>query len=668
MPYYRWRENAFLGLSDRLFPRVPYVVAGIYAVASAAWIAFSDRLLVKIAGSYGHYQHLQTYKGWLFVAVSALVILLALKSAWKGILAAYETSLESERRLQLALKCADGGIWEINLAEGHRTLAFISPQLTARLGLASTQRVSMQDLRGRRHPDDVEYIDRALEGFISTDGQHPFDVRYRVRANDGFYRWVHSRGNMVSDRNGNAERMVGVSLDVTEQMEAEERVSQLLRYDPLTGLAKQHKFLADIDDALAKMSIGGVLGVVQVRLLDLDKLIDDTETLEDAKIIRMIGDRLKALAERGLMASRVSTDIFAVSTTELRTQEAVNDSIGHVLGLFSRTLQIDGKCVRLRSQMGGALSPQDGDNAHSLLRNSGHALGKSDRTAGTDIRWFTEGLDTESRKRSDCLRGLANATANGEIECHFQPIVDLATGQTAGFEALARWRRGEGLVPPDQFIGVAEESGLISEIGEEVLKQACHAAAQWHIGSGTAFVAVNVSPLQLDDPVFPAVVARVLAESGLPPARLELELTENALSSDPDLATQRLDTLRQLGISIALDDFGTGYSSLALLRKLPFTRLKIDRSFIADYGQRHEATIIVDMIIDLCQHLGLLITAEGVETREQSEMLSAKGVNLAQGYRFSRPVGVEDAQALLHKRWPVETKKWKRPRRVGHTN
>ncbi|SFP64719.1 PAS domain S-box-containing protein [Mesorhizobium sp. NFR06] len=656
MRYHRWRENVFLGRSDFLFSKVPHIVAGLYALVSAVWIAFSDRALVSLVGGYSQYQHLQTYKGWLFVSVSALVMFLFLQSAWKAILAAYETALESERRLELALASADGGVWELNLAEGQETIAFVSPQLTARLGLTPTQRLTMDELLRRRHPDDVERVDHTFEDFIKSGGTRSYEDRYRVRANDGSYRWVHSRGNIVSHKDEIALRMVGVSLDITEQMEAQERVRQLLRYDPLTGLAKQQKFLSDIDDALTRMSSGGMLGIVQVKLLDLDRFISDSETLEDAMIVRIVGDRLQALAEAGLTASRVSTDIFAIATPALKTPEAVQNSMRQVLSVFSKPLQVDDRCVRLRFQMGGALFPQDGDNAHILLRNSGLALGKADRTADAGIRWFTEGLDTESRKRNDRLRNLANAVANGEIECHFQPIVDLATGQTAGFEALARWRRrDEGLVPPDQFIGAAEEFGLISEIGEDILKQACHAAAQWHAGSEPApFVAVNVSPIQLDDPVFPAVVARVLAESGLSPSRLELEITENALANDPEVAAQRLTTLRRLGISIAIDDFGTGYSSLSLLSRFPFTRLKIDGSFVAGYGQRHEPTVIVDMIIDLCRHLDLSMTAEGVETSKQAELLSAKGVTLAQGYRFSRAVPVENAPALLRTNWPVE--------------
>ncbi|UVK40997.1 EAL domain-containing protein [Mesorhizobium sp. AR10] len=668
MPYHRWRENAFLGQSDRLFAKVPYIVAGIYALVSATWIVFSDRLLVSLAGDYSQYQYLQTYKGWLFVSISALMILLVLRGAWKGIFAVYETSLESERRLQLALTSADGGVWEMNLANGDPKITFISPELTGRLGLPPTHRLSMAELRARRHPDDLERIDRILEDFITSGGQRPYDVRYRVRTNDGSYRWVHSRGNIVSDESGTAQRMVGVSLDITEQMEAEERVRQLLRFDPLTGLAKPHKFLADVDHALATITPVAVLAVVQVKLLDLNNLIEESETVEDAQIIHIIGDRLHALSDSAVLASRVSTDVFAIATPAMQTAEAVHSLVQHVLDRISEPMQLAGRCVRVRFHTGAALYSGDGANAHGLLRNSGHALDEADRTADAGIRWFTDGVNSRFRQRNTRLRDLASAVVNREIECHFQPIIDLSTGRTAGFEALARWRTtGEGLLAPDQFIGLAEEFGHIGQIGEDVLRQACRAAASWHVGSERApFVAVNVSPMQLDDPVFPAVVARVLADSGLSPSRLELEITESALTKDPEAAAQRLETFRRLGISIALDDFGTGYSSLSLLIRFPFTRLKIDRSFLTGYGLRRESTIIVDMIIDLGEHLGLSITAEGVETRKQAEMLSRRGVTFAQGYRFSRPVASENVQALLDKAWPIESGNWKaiRPERT----
>jgi EAL domain-containing protein (putative c-di-GMP-specific phosphodiesterase class I) len=311
--------------------------------------------------------------------------------------------------------------------------------------------------------------------------------------------------------------------------------------------------------------------------------------------------------------------------------------------------------VKIRFHAGGTLFPHDGGTGSILLRNCRHALAKAKKTADTNIVWFTEGLDTEFRTRNERLRNLGDAVARGEIECHFQPVVDMTTGETVGFEALARWRlKGGGFVPPDQFVPLAEEAGLISELGEEILRQACRAGVGWGARFDVPpFVAVNVSPVQLADPAFPATVARVLAETRLAPGRLELEITENAFITDPELTARRLEVLRKLGISIAIDDFGTGYSSLALLTRLPFTRLKVDRSFIRDYGENRENTIIVNMIIALCRHLDLSVTVEGVERPETAGILASKGIMFAQGYLFSKPVPAAEVERLIGRKWRV---------------
>ncbi len=312
--------------------------------------------------------------------------------------------------------------------------------------------------------------------------------------------------------------------------------------------------------------------------------------------------------------------------------------------LLLEPVQIRDGLVKLRIQAGGTLGVPGTDSAVGLLRKSGHALDLAKRTTEIGVRWFNEELSAEFTTRTDRIRGLQTAVFRNEIACHYQPLVDLKTGETAGFEALARWQRpGEALLLPDAFIALAEEHGKIAEIGEEVLKQACAAAASWP--SPHPFVAVNVSPLQLEDPAFPAIVAGVLKQTGLAPERLELEITENALPRDPAMALQRLIPLRDLGVLIAIDDFGTGYSSLALLSKIPFTRLKIDRSFVS--GNAPQNAIIVDTIVNLAKNLDLSITAEGVETAEQAATLVAKGVGLAQGFYFSRPVAASEVAALV---------------------
>ncbi len=646
----RWKQSGLPAHQKYLYPKVPLLIAGSYAIVSALWIAFSDKALSSIAGGYAHYQTLQTYKGWGFVAVSALLIFYLLRMAWKDILAAYGASSESERRLQLALTSAGGGIWELDLSENGEQLSHVSGELIRRLGLPPDYRLTVAELRSRRHPDDNEEAELKLAQAIASGGTQPYDVRYRVRCEDGLYRWVQLRGSLFASADGRTRRMVGVALDIDEQVRAKQRFSHLLRYDPVTGLSRQGKFIADVDDALGAAPSDRWLALVQLKLLDLDRLIDDVETAEDAALIRLIGDRLHDLP--GVLVSRIASDVFALAALPASSPVAAQQIIRNAMERLLAPVRMADGPVKLRVQAGGAIGHPGADTAIGLLRNSGHALELADRTTATEAHWFNEALGVDFSTRIDRIRGLDSAVLRKEIECHYQPLVDLRTGKTSGFEALARWQRQDGrLVMPDDFIGLAEEVGKIAEIGEEVLRQACELAATWP--APHPFIAVNVSPLQLEDPLFPGIVARVLRTTGLSPTRLELEITENALPRDPAIALQRILDLRDLGVLVAIDDFGTGYSSLALLSETPFTRLKIDRSFVSGDGNARLNTIIIDTIINLAQNLDLSTTAEGIETADQALMLAVRGVDLAQGFYFSQPVPAAQASELITKTWPL---------------
>ena len=262
-------------------------------------------------------------------------------------------------------------------------------------------------------------------------------------------------------------------------------------------------------------------------------------------------------------------------------------------------------------------------------------------------------MDEAFRRRARRVQQLRTAASSNELEVHYQPVVDLTHARTLGFEALVRWRRpDEGLVPPGDFIGLAEDLGVIRDIGRVVLREACRAACDWRgNGNGMPYVAVNVSPRQLDDPGLVDDVRAILAETGLSPAGLELEVTENALANDPEGANQRLEHLRELGVSIAIDDFGTGFSSLGALGRMPVSKLKIDKSFIARYGTQNDATVIVDSVLGLARNLQLSVTAEGIETHEQLGFLRQKAAHAAQGYLFSKPVQVGEVTKLLDRQW-----------------
>ena len=647
-----WKQGNLLARRKCFFPKIPLLIAASYAIVSALWVAYSDTALSSIAGGYAHYRILQTYKGWAFVAVSALLILYLLKMAWKNILAAYEASLDSEHRLELALTSAGGGVWALEFNNDQEVLSHVSGELVRRIGLPPDYKMTIAEFRERRHPDDNEEAERQLARAIASRGKHTYDVKFRLRCEDGLYRWVHARGNVVASPDGRSQRLIGVALDIDEQVKAKQKVSQLLRYDPATGLSRQGKFLSDVDGMLEKTPAELWLAVVQIRLLDLDRLVEDAETVEDATLIRMVGDRLHGLSE--VLVSRISSDVFAFAAPPASSPVAAQQAIRSAMQTLLEPVRMADDFIRLRIQAGGAIGRSGVDSAIGLLRNSGHALELANRTTEIEVHWYNEALGIEFNTRTNRIRGLDGAVPHHEIECHYQPLVDLRSGATAGFEALARWRRQDGtLVAPDDFIGLAEEVGKIAEIGEEVLMRACEAAVSWP--APHPFVAVNVSPLQLEDPLFPGTVVRALRTTGLSPTRLELEITENALPRDPAVALKRILALRDLGVQIAIDDFGTGYSSLALLSETPFTRLKIDRSFVSGGGNAHLNTIIIDTIINLAQNLNLSITAEGVETPDQAQMLAARGVELAQGFHFSTAVPAVRAKELVTRTWPLVT-------------
>jgi PAS domain S-box-containing protein len=648
MPLNRWRQQSVLTRRDSYFRRFPLLISAGYALVSILWIAASDTALEYVAADQWRYHEFQTLKGWLFVLGSAALIYYVLNNAWKGIVAAFDSTAESERRLNLALACAGGGIWELDLVGDDARLVHMSEEFTRFLGLPSNKTLTMDDIRSRRHPDDLVRTEEKMQEAIASGGAIAFDVRYRLRSNDGSYRWVHSRGSVVAGSGGRPTRMVGVAMDIDEQVRAEEEIERLKRFDPATGLSKRQEFAAILATAVEADASDKTLGIVQIRLMGLSHLLVEAESGEDAGIIARFAERLRALPDCN--AARLAPDVFAIAPTRPLACRDVRRILEEAVETLLQPLDVGSELIRLRAQVGGALGPAHVDAPNELLRNSAHALERADATGDAVIRWSDETLNEQFDLRRARIRSLEHAVAAGEIECYLQPLVDLKTGRTAGFEALARWNRPEeGLVSPDKFIPLAEEFGLIGEIGEEILRQACAAAAAWP--SPEPFVAVNVSPLQLDDPAFPRTVRNVLAETGLAAGRLELEITENALPRDAAEAARRIDDLRSLGVQIAIDDFGTGYSSLGLLTRLPFNRLKIDRSFVSSCLETSDGMILIDAMTDLARNLRLSMTAEGVETAEQVAMLAAKGVDLAQGYFFSKPVRRMEAISQVDRDW-----------------
>lgn len=425
--------------------------------------------------------------------------------------------------------------------------------------------------------------------------------------------------------------------EVARRTQAERRAREQALQDALTGLPNRRRFDAELSAALAAPP--GSDGVHGLFLLDLNdfKSINDVYGHEvgDEVLVR-VASRLQRAVRDGDLLARIGGDEFAVVARQLVGPEAATSIALRMVEELNEPVATGAIRHQIGVAIGIALMPQDGHNNAEILRKADIALYRAKAEMGSASRFFEPDMDAHIRERDLMQREVRSAIETGAIEAHYQPLVNLATKRVAGFEVLARWHHATlGNVPPDRFIPVAESCGLINQLSDHLLRQAAATARQW---PDDVMLSFNISPLQLKDQTLGLRILSILAETGLAPHRLEIELTESALVRDLRSAQQMLGTLRDAGIRIALDDFGTGYSSLYHLRNFKIDKIKIDRSFVQSMDSEPEAAALVRAFVGLAHGLGLTITAEGVEQPEQAEALLAQGCHQGQGYLFGKAV------------------------------
>jgi diguanylate cyclase (GGDEF)-like protein len=416
--------------------------------------------------------------------------------------------------------------------------------------------------------------------------------------------------------------------------------------DPLTGLSDRAMFEARLAAALDRPARRR--GGCAVLLVDLEGIRAVNQVLGHAvgeDLLRAAARRLQAAVRDADLVSRMAGEEFAVLQSEVADPAHAASLAARLVALLGRAYLIAGETVTITPRIGIAMAPADGTEAALLLRRAAMARHDAPNEGEGSWRRFTPEMDTRWQEARLMEAALRRAVAEGEFELHYQPQVSLPEGVLNGFEALIRWRHPErGLLAPGAFLPIAERLGLMRRIGDWVLREACHAAMRWPAGLS---VAVNLAPAQFDDGRLPATVAALLAECGLAPGRLELEVTETVLLATGDAALAQLLALREAGVRIAMDDFGTGHSSLTQLRVFPFDRLKIDRSFVKDLTLGGDAPAIVRAVTGLGRSLGIAVIAEGVETEAQLRELLAEGCEAAQGYLFGRPLPEEQMLAVI---------------------
>lgn len=482
-------------------------------------------------------------------------------------------------------------------------------------------------------PAAIDYLEQQLaRGARSTKG---YAAETRVDTATG-PRTLRSRATLCDNREGQGDYVLFVAEDATEELAAHAQIHHMAHHDALTGLPNRTLFHERLKQALLRGEDSGKL--TAALCLDLDNFKNINDTLGHAfgdKLLRALGKRLRRELREHDTLARLGGDEFAVVLSGLETCDAARITAQRLIEAICPPFHIEGHQFSVGVSIGVAVAPDDHHQAEQLLGYADMALYEAKRNGRNRYECFHVELDVAARQRRLVETDLRTALHLGQLQLHYQPVVDQQSATVTGYEALLRWEHpSRGMIMPMDFIPIAEETGLIHEIGARALNLACQEAASW---GTTQTVSVNLSAVQFKNAGLVHTVALALADSGLPATRLELEITESVLLGNSEENVRTLRALKDLGVSISLDDFGTGYSSLGYLRSFPFDRIKIDKSFVHDMCESREAMSIIRAITELSNSLMIKTTAEGVESAEQMERLLAEGCSHFQGYLYGRP-------------------------------
>ncbi len=506
--------------------------------------------------------------------------------------------------------------------------------------------MEQKDLLGKTAFDF--YSKKTAEFVHNTDGEFLRDNsaakynEYEVDSRLNGLRIYATSRIVIRDSRCEPKYLLVVIEDVTERRKSEQRIAYMAHHDALTGLANRTAVAQRIEEAAARQRRCG--DPFTVLLLDLDRFKHVNDTLGHSAgdtLLREAAARLKALLRETDGLARLGGDEFAViQGGEIHQREAASTLADRIIEVIAKPFKLDGNEVNIGTSIGIALAPEHGTNPDNLLKMADMALYSAKSGGRNGYRFFDPDMGAAATARHALESELRRAIQQNELELHYQPIIDAKTLRISGAEALIRWRHPtKGIITPDKFIPLAEDTGMIAQIGEWVLHTACADAARW---PATVKIAVNLSPVQFRKTNLSDIVLHALARAGLPPERLEVEITETALIDSAAECLPALHKLKQAGIAIALDDFGTGYSSLSQLTMFPFDKIKIDRSFTQNLTRRSECAAIISAALTLAQNLDIATTAEGVETNEQYQLLRLAGVTSLQGYFFKRPCPVSE--------------------------
>jgi diguanylate cyclase (GGDEF)-like protein/PAS domain S-box-containing protein len=527
-----------------------------------------------------------------------------------------------------------GWLWQV---DPDNRVTYISSRMSALLGKPATQLLghSMPALLGGNGELGKVLLER-----------QPFNALEMELQTARGPRWISIAGDPIVDTAGRFEGFRGVGSDITEIRQTQERLTHLANVDVLSGLPNRGRVRQLLGEALRAATTGNC--PCAIMFLDLDDFKPVNDTFGHPKgdaVLRAVAKRLVDEAGADGHVGRMGGDEFAIVVTDAQSRKKVEQLAERIIRAIKEPYVVDQTEIRIGVSIGCAFGPIDGATVDDLILKADLALYQAKDAGRGCARYFSSELQSEQEDRVRLESDLRQAIASKQFHLVFQPLVNAKSQKLIGFEALIRWNHPQrGLVPPNVFIPVAEESGLMPVIGEWVINEACRAAATW---PEPITVALNISPKQIALPALPNIVSESLARFKLPGNRLELEVTEGVFLGDNGQTLDTLKRLRQLGVGIALDDFGTGYSSIGYLNKAVFHKLKIDGSFVREAGSRPENVAIIQSIVQLAKSFRMSVTAEGVETAEDFERMRDLGCDTIQGYLFGRPLSYDRANEMV---------------------